>query len=322
MLIDLAPMEGITTFVFRKNFHKYFGGIHRCYTPFLSSLHLSTQQKNEVLPEHNEGMTVIPQILTNRTDEFLEISKALQEYGYTTVNFNLGCPSGTVVSKHRGSGFLNVPLQLEQFLDEVFEKCPLKISIKTRIGFEDEEEWESLLRLYEKYPLDELIVHTRLRSDLYKLPARPEMILPVRNALEAGSFRRADPGDTHPFLCYNGDITSKESLDRVRAIDPLCDRVMVGRGLISDFNLIRRLTDEPLLEKSVYADFLWDLMHDYIELMQGSDRNVLYKMKEIWVYLGDSFTDSRPFVKKIKKSSRLSEYEAAARELFAHCELR
>lgn len=322
MLIDLAPMEGITTFVFRKNFHKYFGGIHRCYTPFLSSLHLSTQQKNEVLPEHNEGMTVIPQILTNRTDEFLEISKALQEYGYTTVNFNLGCPSGTVVSKHRGSGFLNVPLQLEQFLDEVFEKCPLKISIKTRIGFEDEEEWESLLRLYEKYPLDELIVHTRLRSDLYKLPARPEMILPARNALEAGSFRRADPGDTHPFLCYNGDITSKESLDRVRAIDPLCDRVMVGRGLISDFNLIRRLTDEPLLEKSVYADFLWDLMHDYIELMQGSDRNVLYKMKEIWVYLGDSFTDSRPFVKKIKKSSRLSEYEAAARELFAHCELR
>ena len=322
MLIDLAPMEGITTFVFRKNFHKYFGGIHRCYTPFLSSLHLSTQQKNEVLPEHNEGMTVIPQILTNRTDEFLEISKALQEYGYTTVNFNLGCPSGTVVSKHRGSGFLNVPLQLEQFLDEVFEKCPLKISIKTRIGFEDEEEWESLLRLYEKYPLDELIVHTRLRSDLYKLPARPEMILPARNALEAGSFRRADPGDTHPFLCYNGDITSKESLDRVRAIDPLCDRIMVGRGLISDFNLIRRLTDEPLLEKSVYADFLWDLMHDYIELMQGSDRNVLYKMKEIWVYLGDSFTDSRPFVKKIKKSSRLSEYEAAAKELFAHCELR
>lgn len=322
MLIDLAPMEGITTFVFRKNFHKYFGGIHRCYTPFLSSLHLSTQQKNEVLPEHNEGMTVIPQILTNRTDEFLEISKALQEYGYTTVNFNLGCPSGTVVSKHRGSGFLNVPLQLEQFLDEVFEKCPLKISIKTRIGFEDEEEWESLLRLYEKYPLDELIVHTRLRSDLYKLPARPEMILPARNALEAGSFRRADPGDTHPFLCYNGDITSKESLDRVRAIDPLCDRIMVGRGLISDFNLIRRLTDEPLLEKSIYADFLWDLMHDYIELMQGSDRNVLYKMKEIWVYLGDSFTDSRPFVKKIKKSNRLSEYEAAAKELFAHCELR
>lgn len=322
MLIDLAPMEGITTFVFRKNFHKYFGGIHRCYTPFLSSLHLSTQQKNEVLPEHNEGMTVIPQILTNRTDEFLEISKALQGYGYSTVNFNLGCPSGTVVSKHRGSGFLNVPLQLEQFLDEVFEKCPLKISIKTRIGFEDEEEWESLLRLYEKYPLDELIVHTRLRSDLYKLPARPEMILPARNALEVGSFHRADPGDTHPFLCYNGDITSKESLDRVRAIDPLCDRIMVGRGLISDFNLIRRLTDEPLLEKSVYADFLWDLMHDYIDLMQGSDRNVLYKMKEIWVYLGDSFTDSRPFVKKIKKSNRLSEYEAAAKELFAHCELR
>ena len=109
MNYDLAPMEGITTYIYRSTFEKYYGGINRYYTPFLASMHLSSREKNEVLPEHNKGMVLIPQILSNRADEFLEISKALQGYGYDTVNLNLGCPSGTVVSKHRGSGFLAVP---------------------------------------------------------------------------------------------------------------------------------------------------------------------------------------------------------------------
>ena len=179
MKYDLAPMEGITTYIYRSTFEKYYGGIHRYYTPFLASMHLSTREKNEVLPEHNEGMTLIPQILSNRADEFLEITKALKDYGYETVNLNLGCPSGTVVSKHRGSGFLAVPQELDRFLAEIFDKCPLKISIKTRIGIDDESEWEEILNIYEKYPLEGLIIHTRLQKDFYKayINARYEKIM-------------------------------------------------------------------------------------------------------------------------------------------------
>ena len=309
MNYDLAPMEGITTYIYRSTFQKYYGGVDRYYSPFLASMHLSTREKNEVLPEHNEGMTLIPQILSNRSDEFLEITKALQAYGYDTVNLNLGCPSGTVVSKHRGSGFLAVPEELDAFLAEIFDKCPLKISIKTRIGISDESEWETILKIYEKYPISELIVHTRLQKDFYKLPARPHTFAAAR--------KLGIP------LCYNGDITSPEAQQAALTADPSIDRFMLGRGIIADPELIESLsTGTPARDKDRLQSFLTDICDRYIREMSGGDRNTLYKLKEIWVYLGSLFPDAEKHVKKIKKSTRLTEYEAAMQSLFDHCEMK
>lgn len=309
MNYDLAPMEGITTYIYRSTFEKYYGGASRYYTPFLASMHLSTREKNEVLPEHNEGMTLIPQILSNRSDEFLEITKALQAYGYDTVNLNLGCPSGTVVSKHRGAGFLAVPEDLDAFLAEIFEKCPLKISIKTRIGISDESEWEDILKVYEKYPIAELIIHTRLQKDFYKLPTRPHTFPAAR--------RLGIP------LCYNGDITSVEAQQAALAADPSIDRFMLGRGIIADPELIETLTGHtPSRDKVRLQSFLTDLCDRYLAEMPGGERNTLYKLKEIWVYLGSLFENGEKFVKKIKKANRLTEYEAAMQTLFDNCEMK
>ncbi len=309
MNYDLAPMEGITTYIYRSTFEKYYGGVSRYYTPFLASMHLSTREKNEVLPEHNEGMTLIPQILSNRSDEFLEITKALQAYGYDTVNLNLGCPSGTVVSKHRGAGFLAVPEDLDAFLAEIFEKCPLKISIKTRIGISDESEWEDILKVYEKYPIAELIIHTRLQKDFYKLPTRPHTF---------PAARRLDIP-----LCYNGDITSVEAQQAALAADPSIDRFMLGRGIIADPELIETLTGHtPSRDKVRLQSFLTDLCDRYLAEMSGGERNTLYKLKEIWVYLGSLFENGEKFVKKIKKANRLTEYEAAMQTLFDNCEMK
>lgn len=309
MNYDLAPMEGITTYIYRTTFEKYYGGIHRYYTPFLASMHLSTREKNEVLPEHNKGMTLIPQILSNRADEFLEITKALHAYGYDTVNLNVGCPSGTVVSKHRGAGFLAVPDKLDAFLAEIFDKCPLKISIKTRIGISDEAEWETILKIYEKYPLEELIIHTRLQKDFYKLPTRPHTF--------AEAHRLGVP------LCYNGDITSLETQQAVLAADPLIDRFMLGRGIIADPELVETLAGgTPARDKDRLQSFLTDICDRYLTEMSGGERNTLYKLKEIWVYLGSLFTDAEKYVKKIKKANRLTEYEAAMQTLFDNCEMK
>ena len=309
MNYDLAPMEGITTYIYRSTFEKYYGGISHYYTPFLASMHLSSREKNEVLPEHNAGMTLIPQILSNRADEFLEITKALQAYGYDTVNLNLGCPSGTVVSKHRGSGFLAVPEELDAFLAEIFDKCPLKISIKTRIGICEESEWETILKIYEKYPIAELIIHTRLQKDFYKLPARPHTFSAAR--------RLGIP------LCYNGDIISQETQKQALDADPQIDRFMIGRGLIADPELLEALKGGvPARDKDRLQSFLTDLCDRYLKEMSGGERNTLYKLKEIWVYLGALFIDGEKYVKKMKKANRLSEYEAAMHALFHNCEMR
>lgn len=297
MNYDLAPMEGITTYICRTTYAKYYGGIDRYYTPFLASMHLSTREKNEVLPEHNAGITVIPQILSNRADEFLEITQALHSYGYDTVNLNLGCPSGTVVSKHRGAGFLAVPDELDRFLDQIFSSCPLKISIKTRIGISDESEWETILRVYEKYPVDELIIHTRLQKDFYKLPTRPYTYLAAK--------RLGIP------LCYNGDVNSPAALQHVLSVDPSIDRIMIGRGIIANPELIEALHGKPSCDKDRLQSFLSDICDRYITEMGGGDRNTLYKLKELWVYMGGLFPDADKYIKRIKKANRLTEYHAA-----------
>ena len=309
MYYDLAPMEGITTYIYRSTFEKYYGGIDRYYTPFLASMHLSSREKNEVLPEHNEGMTLIPQILSNRADEFLKITKTLQDFGYDTVNLNLGCPSGTVVSKHRGSGFLAVPDELDTFLAEIFDKCPLNISIKTRLGISDESEWDTILKIYEKYPISELIIHTRLQKDFYKLPTRPHTFAAAR--------KLGIP------LCYNGDITSPEAQQSALTADPHIDRFMLGRGIIGDPELIESLSGgTPARDKDRLQSFLTDICDRYLAEMSGGERNTLYKLKEIWVYLGALFTDADKYVKKIKKANRLAEYESAMLALFDNCEMK
>ena len=309
MYYDLAPMEGITTYIYRSTFEKYYGGIDRYYTPFLASMHLSSREKNEVLPEHNEGITLIPQILSNRTDEFLEITKTLQDFGYDTVNLNLGCPSGTVVSKHRGSGFLAVPDELDAFLAEIFDKCPLNISVKTRLGISDESEWEEILKIYEKYPISELIIHTRLQKDFYKLPTRPHTFAAAR--------KLGIP------LCYNGDITSPEAQQAALTADPHIDRFMLGRGIIGDPELIESLSGgTPARDKDRLQSFLTDICDRYLAEMSGGERNTLYKLKEIWVYLGELFTNADKYVKKIKKANRLTEYESAMLALFDNCEMK
>ena len=157
MQFYLAPMEGLTGYVYRSAYHKYFPAADRYFTPFITNKKMSSRERNDILPEHNEGMTVLPQILTNQAEDFLSLTKELKEYGYDTVNLNLGCPSGTVVAKRRGSGLLAWPHTLDAFLDEIFSSCDCRISIKTRLGTTDTDEWETLLAIYDKYPLEELI---------------------------------------------------------------------------------------------------------------------------------------------------------------------
>lgn len=161
-----APLEGITTYIYRNAYSHAFGSADRFFTPFLvpgGKRGLSSKERGEILPQNNEGLHVVPQLLTRNAQDFLKGCRELADYGYQEVNLNLGCPSGTVTSKGRGAGFLADLRGLESFLDEVFANVQIEVSIKTRLGMEDISEWEDILALYNQYPLKELIVHPRLR---------------------------------------------------------------------------------------------------------------------------------------------------------------
>lgn len=311
MKICFAPMEGITGYVFRNAHHKYFGGVEQYYTPFISpnqTKKLTPRELNDVLPEHNEGIPVIPQILTNRAEDFLWAAGRLKELGYREVNLNLGCPSGTVVAKHKGSGFLALPMELDRFLYQIcdgMKKLSMEVSVKTRIGKDNPDEFEDLLSIYNRYPLELLVIHPRLQIDYYKNNPNMEV------------FKQAAAGSKNP-ICYNGNLFSRENLRDLSRQFPAVEQVMVGRGLLTNPAFAE---ETGRLEKERFRAFHDQVLEGYRQAIPG-DKNVMFKMKELWFYLGYGFEDGEKYVKKIRKAQRVEEYCAAVSCLLANRELK
>ena len=315
----LAPLEGITTYIYRRAYHQHFTAMDKYFTPFLvphTKKGFSTKEKNDVMPEHSPGMNLVPQIMSNQAESFLHTVEKLKVYGYEEVNLNLGCPSKTVVSKGRGSGFLADPDGLDRFLDEIFKKCDVKISIKTRIGKDDPEEFVRLLDIYNQYPVEELIIHPRVQTDFYK------------NQPDLDVFRDAVEGSKIP-LCYNGDIFTPESHDEMRREFPQVDTFMLGRGILMNPALLdticmgektevekaetlRKMQSADRYKKKIHA-FLEQIKCDYLEVGMG-EKNTLFKLTELWAYMGQNAPDAKKALKRIRKSQSMADYDSASRE--------
>lgn len=312
MNIYFAPLEGITGFLYRNAFHKAFlPEITKYFSPFISpgpNQSLTNKELRDILPENNKDINLIPQVLTNSASDFLSLSERLSDMGYDEVNINLGCPSGTVVSKKRGAGLLGETELLESMLDEIYSKTDMKVSLKTRIGLESSEEFSKLLEIYNKFPVHELIVHPRVRVDFYK--GKPDMEtfdLAVKNSkLE---------------LCYNGDIYSKTDFERIKATYPEVNSVMIGRGFLRNPMLYDCISSNVKPDKSKIKAFHDLLVEEYSDYMSG-ERPVLFKMKEILSYMLDLFEDSEKSGKKIKKATSIAAYKDAIAEMFDNCAIK
>ena len=306
-----APMEGITGYLYRRAHHRYFPGVDRYFTPFLSpsQFHKWThKEQQEIAPDHNAGLPVVPQLLTKRAEDFLWAAEELGQRGFQQVNLNLGCPSGTVVAKGKGAGFLGRPEELADFLDEIFTKSPLKISIKTRLGLEDPEEFPALLALFNRYPVEELIVHARVQRDFYRGEARWQI------------FRQAYQKSVAPVY-YNGDLFRAEECSRAGELCPGLEGVMAGRGLIANPALLRQAGGGKAASRSELRRFHDDLFEDYCQAF-GSRRNAAVRMKELWVYLIELFEGGASYAKRLKKAVSPEEYSLAVECIFQELPLR
>ena len=252
MKLCFAPMEGITGYVFRNAYAACYGGVDAFYTPFLSNPVLNQIELHDILPENNRGIRLIPQILANRPENFRSIAETLKDYGYPEVNLNLGCPSGTVVAKQRGSGALREPKELERLLDGIFSTSPLPVSVKCRIGISSENEWEDILDVLLRFPMKELIVHPRLQKEFYRGEVHLSAFRTVYERL-CGEESFPDRSTRIPLI-YNGDICTPEDYRKLVTDFPKIDGVMLGRGLLRDPELAEKIRREDAHGKTRYAN--------------------------------------------------------------------
>ena len=306
MQLSFAPLEGLTTAPYRRIHARLFPRADRYFAPFLApdqQGRVKGSAFRDLLPENNEGIRLIPQILCNRPESFLTLCRELAAMGYREVNLNAGCPSGTVVPKHKGAGMLSDPASLDAFLDRVFSETELRVSVKTRLGVENAEGFPALLEIYRRYPLSELIVHARAASGLYKTTPDLE------------SFSLAFSGSPFP-VCYNGNILSPRSAQQVLARIPALDSLMLGRGALANPALFRQLRGGASLKLDELADFLESLLRTY--LLSGlSEYHSLGRMKELWYYVNAMFPGCQRLLRQLNKARSVSEYGEAVRMLLA-----
>lgn len=316
----MAPMEGLTDFTYRNAYEKTFGKgrITKYFTPFISpnkSENFLAREIRDIDRGHNKDTYTVVQVMTNEAKDFIWTAKMLYEkYGYSEINLNAGCPSGTVVSKDKGSGMLRDTEKLDCFLDEVFEDAfireNIKVSVKTRIGVEDDDSFPQIMEVYNSYPLEELIVHPRVRTDYY------------RNEMHLDAFRYAVDNSRNK-LVLNGDIFTRKNFLEMKEMFPEVDTFMLGRGLIADPGLINVLIDDnpEAMVRDLNADKklmkeLHDLVYAARTAIMPGDTHAIHRMKEMWCYMEYVFDDCKKEIKAIKKSQRMADYKAAVDVFF------
>ena len=301
-----APMEGLTDSVYRRLHCRYFPGIDRYYTPFFSpTIHrkLTPKEARELPQADTLGYTLIPQVLTKVPEDFLWFAQKCQDLGYTQINLNLGCPSGTVTAKGKGSGMLKEPQVLCQFLDSIFSKTPLPVSVKTRIGYHDPQEFPNLLEIFNRYPICELTVHPRVRSQFYN------------GSVDMQVFDYCVANSKIP-LCYNGNLNCKEDIRRFAETYPSVGAVMLGRGLIGNPGML-----SPGVTADVLQAFHDELLEEYAAVF-GSARNAMFRMKENWRHLLCLFENSEKLGKRLRKTTDLAEFMQITDSVFKTLPLR
>ena len=299
MELYLAPMEGITTYIYRNAHAELFGGCNEYFAPFIvptDNKRLSIKNLRDIIPENNLVKPKI-QVMCSNSGAFSLFVEKVKTLGYAEVNINLGCPSGTVVKKHRGSGALKDTDALDEMIGRIFVENDVKISIKTRTGFYSHDEFDNLLKIYKKYPITKLIVHPRIREEYYK--GKPNL----------ESFKKAYEIFSEK-LCYNGDIYSVEDYNEICGKFPEINSLMIGRGCVRNPAIFREIKGGKRLTTVELINFSNVLEKKYFGLY-NSEINTLHKLKEIWLYAITNYPEEEKIIKAVRKSRTLCELDSA-----------
>lgn len=302
-ILLLAPFKGLTEKLYRNAVARHFGGYDQMFAPFISGTgpeRVNPSKLSDVLPKDEMAAPTVPQLLSNDAREVVQIGNALQQNGYAHVNWNMGCPFSKIASKKKGSGILPFPDELDLMLDQVFKEFPIRLSIKTRLGYYHPEEIIKAIEVFNRYPIHLLIIHARIGTQLYAGEVNLE-------GFEQCLYLSKVP------VAYNGDIYHKTRLDFLQNKFPSINTWMLGRGaLINPFvaSEIRGVVLGGDEKREQIRNFLLEIEQEGSKSKTNTLRFLGY-LKAVWFYLAGQFENPAVCLLKIKKSLTVSDYRNA-----------
>lgn len=296
----LAPLRGFTEAVFRNAYQRHFQGVAEAVAPFVTSIkgrRIKPSHLCDLAPADNQAMPVVPQILSNRADEFICLANTLFDLGYREINWNLGCPYPMVAKKMRGSGLLPHADRIDRILEKVLHEFPGRLSIKTRLGRYSAAEMDELIPVFNRYPLTRLIVHPRTGVQMYE------------GQVDLHGFETCLARSAHPVI-FNGDINDPAFFDALESRFPAVAGWMLGRGLIANPFLPESIQQDTRVirnRQTRFAEFHDDLLEGYKGRFAGPG-HVLDRMKGYWTYFANGFAKGPQILQRIRKARTLEDY--------------
>jgi len=296
----LAPLRGFTDYIYRNVFSRHFNGFDAAVAPFISTsetIRAKPSYLKDVLPENNASLPIVPQIIGNNADHFIPLAAQLFDLGYTKVNWNLGCPYPMVAKKQRGCGLLPFPDKIDAFLEKTLSSIPNRLTIKTRLGRNTSNEIYQLIPVFNRYPLEEIVIHPRTGKQMYE--GEPDL----------DAFEKCIELTRHRIV-YNGDITDLATFENLSTRFKDINGWMIGRGAVANPYLpaiIKAGRDKGSNQVEIFRRFHEDLFESYQQSFSGPS-HLLARMKGFWTYFSQSFKDGRNIRKKVHRTLKLQSY--------------
>lgn len=312
--LQMAPMQAMTDIHFMNTYQTFFGGFTEMMAPYImasGNSPMKVQKVQKHFLDLNSEIKLIPQLLSNDADGFLYFANTLYDLGYTKINWNLGCPNPFVMKKQRGAGLLAYPDKIEELLENIVPNLKPEFSVKIRLGLTHSDEVFPIIKILNKFPIGETIVHTRTAAQNYEGMANKEF------------FKEIYPLFNMPVI-YNGDILTKEHVTELEDIFPNIKGFMIGRGaFINPFitNQINGIICTETEKLSKYKDFYFEL-HNYYKVKSQTEQGFLGKMKDLWFYFSQSFHKGESYLFALKTINDIHLFENTIHNIFASGKLK
>ena len=223
----LAPMEDVTDIVFRHVvseaarpdvfFTEFTNTESFCHPEGIHSVRGRLTFSEDEQP-------IVAHIWGDKPDHFREMSIGMAEMGFKGIDLNMGCPVANVAGKGKGSGLILRPERAAEIIPAA-KAGGLPVSVKTRLGYYDIEEWRDWLKHVFEQDIANLSIHLRTRKEMSKVDAHWELIEAIKNL--------RDEIAPNTLLTINGDIPDRKTgLELAEKYG--IDGVMIGRGIFNN----------------------------------------------------------------------------------------